>query len=84
MKAKRWQMQEAKARLSEVIQKACKEGPQEISIRGKVTAIMLSKEQYKHLTSPKSSFIKFLQESPLFGSKLEIERDKSLCREVEL
>lgn len=84
MKAKQWQMQEAKAKLSEVIQKACEEGPQEISVRGKIKAVMISKERYKYLTSPKSSFIKLLQESPLFGLEIDLEREKSLCREIEL
>jgi prevent-host-death family protein len=42
MRAKQWQMQEAKAKLSELIQKACKEGPQEISVRGKVKAVLTS------------------------------------------
>ena len=84
MKVKQWQMQEAKAKLSELIQKACKEGPQEISVRGKIKAVMISREQYKYLTSPKSSFIKFLQNSPLFGLDIPMERDKSLCREIKL
>lgn len=77
-------MQEAKAKLSEVIKKAVKEGPQEISIRGKSTAIVLSKKEYIALTSPKSSFIEFLQNSPLFGIELDIQRDKSPARKIEL
>lgn len=81
---KKWQVQEAKAKLSELIKRAVKDGPQEISVRGKSTAIMISKQQYIDLTSPKTSFVKFVQDSPLKGVELEIDRDKSLCREVEL
>lgn len=81
---KKWQVQEAKAKFSELIKRAVKDGPQEISVRGKSTAIMISKQQYIDLTSPKTSFVKFVQDSPLKGVELEIDRDKSLCREVEL
>ena len=81
---KKWQVQEAKAKLSELIKRAVKDGPQEISVRGKSTAIMISKQQYIDLTSPKTSFVKFVQDSPLKGVELGLDRDKSLCREVEL
>jgi antitoxin Phd len=81
---KKWQIQEAKAKLSGVIQKAISEGPQEISVRGKATAVILSMKQYINLTSPKSSFVQFLQNSPLVGLNLELERDKSPCRNVKL
>lgn len=80
---KKWQLQEAKAKLSEVIQNTCF-GPQEISVRGKTTAVVLSAKQYLELISPKSSFIKFLQDSPLFQSNIELTREVSNCREIEL
>jgi len=81
---KKWQMQEAKAKLSEVIQKAVKSGPQEISVRGKTTAVILSSKRYIELTQQKLSFIEFLKKSPLVGIDLELDRDKSFCREIEL
>lgn len=81
---KKWQIQEAKAKLSEVIQKAVSDGPQEISVRGKTTAVILSTKQYTELTSPKSSFIQFLQNSPLAELELELERNPSPCREIKL
>ena len=36
-----WQLQEAKARLSEVIKKAAKEGPQKITVRGERMAVVI-------------------------------------------
>ena len=81
---RKWQMQEAKAKLSEVIQRAVNEGPQEVSVRGKPAAVIISYKQYASLTSPKSSFVQFLQHSPLAGVNLELERDKTPCREIEL
>jgi len=79
-----WQLQEAKARLSEVIQKAINEGPQDISLRGRPAAVVLSHADYEMLTRPKPSFTAFLHESPLRGVELEPERDTSLTREVGL
>jgi len=39
-----WQLQEAKARLSEVIKKAKKEGPQSITVHGSLTSTALHYE----------------------------------------
>ena len=79
-----WQLQEAKARLSEVIQKALNEGPQDISLRGHPAAVVLSHVDYERLTRPKLRFTTFLRESPLHGVELELERNASLAREVGL
>jgi antitoxin Phd len=81
---KKWQFQEAKAKLSAVIKEAVSDGPQQITVRGKTAVIVLSAQQYSDLTSPKSSFVKFLQKSPLHGLSISLERDNSLCRNVEL
>jgi len=66
-----WQLQEAKARLSEVIQKAINDGPQDISLRGRPAAVVLSHADYAMLTQPKPSFVDFLSKSPLYGAELE-------------
>lgn len=76
-----WQLQEAKARLSEVIQKAINEGPQGISLRGRPAAAILSHADYEMLTRPKPSFTAFLRDSPLHGVELEWEQDTALTRE---
>src|SRR6266851_8460316 len=61
----RWQLQEAKARLSEVVQSAEREGPQEITLRGRPAAVVVSKRDFTRLTGRKPSFVRFLRESPL-------------------
>ncbi|MCC2646927.1 MAG: Phd YefM [Rickettsiaceae bacterium] len=81
---KQWQFQEAKAKLSEVIKEAVKEGPQEITVRGKSTAIIISIDEYNNLVNPKNSLIDFLQNSPLYGIELNIKRDKSVSRDIDL
>lgn len=80
-----WQIQEAKARLSEVVKEAKHEGPQEITLHGKPVAVILSREQYEKLTGTGESLVGFMRRSPLYGDEeIKLERDQSLTREIEL
>ena len=79
-----WQLQTAKNRLSEVVEKALRQGPQTITRRGKETAVILSVKDYKKLTRPHGGLVDFFRRSPLRGVDLDLERSKDLPREVEL
>lgn len=80
-----WQMQEAKARLSEVVRRAESEGPQDITVHGQSVAIVLSRAAYDRLTGNQLSLLEFMQQSPLYGvEEIEFERDRSPTREIEL
>lgn len=79
-----WQLQEAKARLSEVVKTAVREGPQEITVRGETAAVVLSGKDYARLAKPKPGFVAFLRQSPLAGVDLTLKRDRSTDRLVEL
>jgi prevent-host-death family protein len=52
-----WRLQEAKARLSEVVRRAVDEGPQHVSVRGEPTAVILSEQAYRQLTSTRPSIV---------------------------
>jgi prevent-host-death family protein len=52
-----WQLQEAKARLSEVVRRAVDEGPQHVSVRGEPAAVVLSEKEYRQLTSKRPSIV---------------------------
>jgi prevent-host-death family protein len=79
-------MQEAKARLSEVVKKAEKEGPQSITLHGRSVAVMLSRAAFDRLSGQSASLLDFMQASPLVGldEELEFTRDNSLTRDVSL
>lgn len=78
-----WQMQEAKARLSEVVRRAESEGPQDITLHGKSVAVVLSREAYELLSGNRSSLIEFMRNSPLYGlDEVELPRDQSPTREI--
>ncbi len=79
-----WQVQEAKARFSELMRDAASNGPQAITVRGRRTAVVLSVHDYDRLNRPQSSLTEFLRTSPLAGIELDIERDRSPPRDVDL
>ncbi len=82
-----WQIQTAKARFSEVFRLARTEGPQRITRQGKEAVVMISDEQYDSLIvksrQPKS-IVQFFRQSPLFGIKLDLQRNKDAGRDIEL
>ena len=77
-----WQLQEAKNKFSEVVERALSKGPQEITRHGKKTAVVLSLRDYQKLKGKKGSLVDFFRRSPLNG--LEISRTKDYPREVQL
>ncbi|MET0963004.1 MAG: type II toxin-antitoxin system Phd/YefM family antitoxin [Noviherbaspirillum sp.] len=80
-----WQMQDAKARLSEVIKLAEHAGPQEITVHGRPVAVLLSSSEFDRLSGRGQSFIEFMQRSPLHGlDELTFEREQTLTRDIPL
>ena len=78
-----WQLQTAKANLSELIRLAATE-PQEITVRGVPTAMVISVADYQRLAATTQNLGAFLRASPLYGLDLDFSRDTSLTREVPL
>lgn len=79
-----WQLQEAKNRLSEVVDRALHQGPQLITRRGVETAVVLSLGEYRRLRKPATNLVDFFQASPLAGVDLDVERPRDSGREIEL
>ena len=78
-----WQIQDAKNKLSEVIARALKQGPQLITKHGEKTAIVISYAEYENLRKSQGKLSEFFSASPLAG--IELTRDKSLARKgIEL
>ncbi len=72
-----WQLQEAKSKFSEVIDKALSEGPQVITRRGIESAVVLSFTDYRQLLLGRKKLSQFFQESPLAGVDIDLQRDNS-------
>jgi prevent-host-death family protein len=79
-----WSVAEAKAHLSDVIDRARTEGPQEIARRGRRTAVVVSAEEWDRKVRRKGSLVEFFAASPLRGAALEIKRLKDRPRKPSL
>ena len=79
-----WQLQDAKARMSELIKRA-QESPQSITLHGKPVAVVVSRETFEALSQAKGSLVDLMRASPLYDADdVVIERDKSPARKVRL
>ena len=79
-----WHLQEAKSRLSQVVDHALREGPQTITLRGKPAVVVVSFEEFQNLIRPSTSLRDFFRQSPLYDTELDLERSKDVSREVPL
>ena len=79
---KTWQLQEAKNRFSEVVERALCEGPQEVSRHGKKAVVVVACEEFERMQRGSDSLVDFLRKSPLRG--LDLERARDLPRDVVL
>ena len=78
-----WQLQEAKTKLSELIEDANTKGPQIITRHGSERAVILSIAEYRALKAQKQDFRAYLLGGPKFDD-FDIERDKDTGREIVL
>jgi len=77
-----WTVADAKARLSEVIEAARRDGPQTITKNGRSTAVLVSVEEWERKTKRSGSLAAFLLASPLRGANVEIERPQDESGEM--
>jgi len=71
-----WQLQDAKNKLSELIDRAQTEGPQVITRHGVAVAVVMPYTDYQKLTTPRQWLGDFLLASPLRKSGPVIDRDR--------
>lgn len=65
-----WQLQDAKNQFSKVVQKARFEGPQEITVRGERTAVILSAKDYDALRAGRPTLVDDLLAGPTWDEAL--------------
>jgi prevent-host-death family protein len=65
---------EAKSRFGELIDRAMREGAQEITRHGRRAVVIVSAEEWDRKTRRNEGLVQFLDRSPLRGSDLEVER----------
>lgn len=79
-----WQLQEAKNRFSELVDRAIEEGPQTVSRSGKNVVVVLSIAEYARDEKKTTSLVDFFRVSPLRGVALDIRRSRERGRKVAL
>ena len=79
-----WQLQTAKQKFSELVDRALAEGPQVVTRRGQEVVVVVGIDEYRRLRGPKRDFKQFLTEGPPYFDDLEIERSTEPWRPVEL
>jgi antitoxin Phd len=77
-----WQLQEAKAKFSELVQKAIEEGPQTVTRHGKDAVVVVSAEQFELMKKRQIDLKDLLPYLSL--DELDLERNKDFPRDVEL
>ena len=68
-----WQLQDAKNKFSEVV-KLAQLAPQMVKVRGKLSAVVISFDDYHALTQPKQSLIELMTSAPKGFAELDISR----------
>jgi prevent-host-death family protein len=80
-----WTLANAKDHLSELVRRANEDGPQEITVRGRAAAVLISPEEYAYLRDPDrpKTLNEFLKSIPPLED-LDLSRNPLPSRDVDL
>jgi antitoxin Phd len=73
----KWQIQEAKARFSEMVERTLREGPQTVTRHGKPVVVLVTADEYKRLRAGGKTFKALLASAPLEGIEIRRSREKA-------
>jgi prevent-host-death family protein len=83
-KHKKWQIQEAKAKFSQLIKETTSSGYQTITKNGEPVAYIVSKEEFEIYLKPQKSLLEVLDQCPYPEIDLDITRRNEKIREPNL
>lgn len=78
-----WTVADARARFSEVIDRALSDGPQTITRDGRRAVVVVAADEWERKIRRKGNLAEFFAASPLGDSGLTIERTKDGPREID-
>jgi prevent-host-death family protein len=84
MSSQTWTVAEAKAKFSEVIERAMADGPQTITRNGRTAAVIVGADEWQRKTKRVGNLAEFFAQSPLRESGLKIRRIKDRPRKINL
>jgi prevent-host-death family protein len=84
--SRRWQLQEAKNHLSEVIDLAVSEGPQTVTRHGREVVVIVAKEEFerRRTRARRGTLLPFLRGLSFSRAKLDLDRSDDTDRDVPL
>ena len=79
-----WKLEDAKARLSELVRRARSEGPQRVTVRGKEAVVIISSEDYERIVPAPDQvpLVDFLES--LYVGGLDLSREPDRGRDIDL
>jgi len=84
MQKRTWRLEEAKARFSEVVRRARSEGPQQVTLRGKLAVVVIDAAELDRLAPPgdRPALVPFLESLHVPG--LDLTREQDIGRDFDL
>ncbi|MEO8898074.1 MAG: type II toxin-antitoxin system Phd/YefM family antitoxin [Candidatus Dormibacter sp.] len=79
-----WPVADAKARFSELIDRALEQGPQIVTRNGRRTVAIVPVDQWERSVKQHGSLAAFFAASPLRASRLKVQRGGDLPRDIDL
>jgi prevent-host-death family protein len=78
-----WQIKDARANFSALVDKAITEGPQIVTRNGKKAVVVVSAEEWLRRERHHGDLVDFFANSPLRDETIEIDRQQDHPREIE-
>jgi antitoxin Phd len=76
-----WQLQQAKAKFSNLVQTAIDAGPQTVTRRGKPAVVVVAADEFERMKERAPTLKELLLECPLEG--VDLERPRDFGRDLE-
>jgi len=81
--ARTWQLKDARANFSTLVDRAISDGPQIVTRNGKKAVVVVSVEEWMRRERRRGDLVDFFANSPLREEGIDIERHRDFPREIE-
>jgi prevent-host-death family protein len=81
--ARTWQLKDARANFSTLVDRAISDGPQIVTRNGKKAVVVVSVEEWMRRERRRGDLVDFFANSPLREEGIDIERQRDFPREIE-
>ena len=78
-----WQLKDARANFSTLVDKAISDGPQMVTRNGKKAVVVVSMEEWMRRERCRDDLVDFFANSPLREEAIDLERQRDFPREIE-